>query len=85
MRFRLAHGTEGEWPEPGQWVRSHPCGEEFARLHPEIKAFCCCPRGHGGSLVNHTIEPNGEVNASYLCHRADCGWHEMVVLEGWAP
>ncbi len=40
-------------------------------------------------LQLHSIEPNGEVNASVLCNckveGGECGWHEWVVLDGWDP
>ncbi len=41
-----------------------------------------CPECKGsGDLTAHTIDDNGEVNASVLCH---CGkYHEFITLKDW--
>jgi hypothetical protein len=40
-----------------------------------------CPNGHGAACTNHSIEPNGEINASVLCWEND--YHEWCILDGW--
>ncbi len=51
-----------------------------------------CPKCKGlTALLLHSIDTNGEVNASVLCNQkrkvedTECGWHEWVVLDGWDP
>lgn len=82
-RFVLAHGIEGDWPKAGQWVRDHPCRDEFRKSHPEIKAFACCPNGHGGSIISHTIFADGVLFPSYVCPGVGCGFHVFVKFDGW--
>lgn len=85
--YTFKHGTEGQFPEPGQWVKvdmDYPDRAKHLKLSG-VKALCCCPNGHQGSLVNHTIDDDGEVHASYLCHRADCGFHVFARLDNWIP
>lgn len=40
-----------------------------------------CPHNHRAALVDHSIEPDGTVNASVLCWEND--YHEFVILDGW--
>jgi len=42
-----------------------------------------CTNGHLGQL-DHTIAANGVVSPSVVCQRDGCGFHEFIVLEGWA-
>ncbi len=45
-----------------------------------IPAFHCkC--GENGELRNHSIESNGEINASVLCPKND--YHEFCILDDW--
>lgn len=67
-------GTEvpGWWPgdRDGQRVIHLRCGG--------------CKR-HAGTMDNHVVETDGEVNPSILCPEASCGWHVWGRLEGWTP
>jgi hypothetical protein len=48
------------------------------------KASFTCPNcGKIGSLADHDIGKNGEVNPSVVCPY-DCGFHEYIRLAGWA-
>jgi hypothetical protein len=40
-----------------------------------------CPNGHHAAVTLHSIEPNGEINASILCWKND--YHEFGILDGW--
>jgi hypothetical protein len=50
------------------------------------KPLIACP-DCGGTLLGppapHTIEPNGDVNASVVCSHSGCDFHTYVTLEGW--
>lgn len=84
-RFTMKHGTEGSLPQGGEWVRVDMDYAERARdlATVGVKAVASCPNGHSGSLRTHTILANGNVEPSYLCLHAECGFHEWVWLEGW--
>lgn len=45
------------------------------------KVIFQCPSGHRAGLELHSIDRNGEVNASVLCYEND--YHEMVILDDW--
>lgn len=85
--FTFRHGVEGSDPKPGEWVRcemDYPGRpEDLKRVG--IKAVICCPAGHLGSLVSHTIADDGTLNPSLVCGREGCGFHEWGRLEGWTP
>ena len=40
---------------------------------------------HIGVATNHTIEPDGEVNASIGCPYPRCDWHVWGLLLDWTP
>ena len=49
-------------------------------------AITACPNGHTGTIGKHTIEPNGDVNPSYVCNGwpgSPCTYHAWVRLRGW--
>ena len=73
MRRRIAWSEGGE---PGTWWQ--PKGAK--------KPFVACPHC-GGTLLGddapHTIEDNGNVNASLVCRHPGCTFHEFVTLWGW--
>ena len=46
----------------------------------EIAILFQCPHNHRATIMNHSINAIGEVNASVLCY-ANCGYHEFVVLQ----
>jgi hypothetical protein len=48
----------------------------------EIAILFQCPHNHRATIMNHSINAIGEVNASVLCY-ANCGYHEFVVLDEW--
>lgn len=49
----------------------------------KISASFACPGcGVVGTLDDHTIHGDGKVEPSVDCPE-DCGFHDMVVLEGW--
>lgn len=42
-----------------------------------------CPLcGNAAKMTNHSVEPNGEVNASIACF-APCAYHVWGILQGW--
>lgn len=43
-----------------------------------------CPNGHVACLDDYTIHDDGHVEPSVECPEAGCGFHEYVILEGWA-
>lgn len=42
-----------------------------------------CPRGHIGSLDEHSIQADGVVSPSVDCDNQDCDFHEHVRLDDW--
>lgn len=86
--YTFKHGVEGSLPNVGEWVRADMDYPERAAdlARHGVKAFCCCPNGHVGSLITHTIDENGEVRPSYHCIRQAevCGFHVFARLEGWS-
>jgi hypothetical protein len=64
---------------------------------PNVDADSVCPAwgiDSGGTVfircacgmcmdLQHTIEPNGDVNPSIFHDRDGCGWHVMGTLVGW--
>lgn len=61
--------------KPGTWWGKHL-----------DKPLVSCPTC-GGTLLGppapHTVEPNGNVNASVVCPHDDCDFHEYVRLDDW--
>lgn len=47
-----------------------------------IEILFRCANNRNAGIANHSIDSNGEVNASVLCH-CGCGYHEFVVLDNW--
>jgi len=64
--------------KPGEWGLARP------RFNGKLTVYICTPGGYFGSLRNHTISDNGEVNPSVLIIRGDKEvYHAWVVLDGW--
>ena len=65
-------------------------GGGWAVLDKEIEFFCPNCR-HWAGLRLHSIDQNGEVNASVACagkkklgeERVPCDYHEFVILDDW--
>jgi hypothetical protein len=60
--------------------RGEKLGKRVMFKCPKCKQFGC--------LTLHSIDRNGEVNASLLHHypidgKETCGYHEFIVLDGW--
>lgn len=68
--------TKGRPFHPGQWA--------ITRTPTEAKVRFCCPkcRGMGDLTETHEIASDGTVSPSVVC---DCGFHDLVKLEGWCP
>ena len=47
------------------------------------KPIVRCDCGQWVGLQAHSIEPSGEVNASFLHKPNGCGWHVFITLDGW--
>ena len=75
MRTRIPRWDEGTDLMSGPW---------WMLLDNDPVPLVCCPRGHKANLRDHTIEPDGEVNASILCGEPECGWHVWGTLEDWS-
>lgn len=57
--------------KPGSWRLSE--GQPVHR----------CPQCRKASaMVNHSVKPDGEVNASIACF-PPCGYHVFGILDGW--
>ncbi len=82
MSYRASRDTKlvHTWPAPGSWA--------FIRGSDQTKeptAWVCCPDcGQAASLADHRINALGKVSPSLDCPTADCKWHVVVVLDGWA-
>lgn len=69
--------AEGEWPGAGEW-------KPAALGNGDRTALVGCPAcGQVGSLSQHDIGPDGEVNPSLVCPADGCDFHEHIELEGW--
>lgn len=44
-----------------------------------------CPNGHTYLLSGYSVLPNGSVHPMVLCPADNCGFHELIKLEGWEP
>ncbi len=75
MTRRIPKGTIAH--EPLTWALLHIGGGGKS-------ATFSCPKGHWGTLEDHTIAADGTVSPSVLCMR-DCDFHEYIVLDGWVP
>lgn len=64
---------------PGEWALWDPEGDG----RWQVVTTCGQCGAVAGCLVKHSIEENGEVNASYVCSATGCGWHVFVRLDGW--
>lgn len=42
-----------------------------------------CPKGHCGTLDDHTVRDDGTVVPSLVCPDGGCDFHENVRLIGW--
>ena len=72
----------GRWsgadrPPPMMWKDCNP------RTRAVFKAELTCSAGHGVSLRNHSIAPDGAVHPSVVCMAPGCVFHEIVRLDGW--
>lgn len=66
-RIHIPRGTE-----PGTWCVL----DDGALLHR-------CPKCKRGSeMLNHSVTPSGEVNASIACF-SPCDYHVRGILDGW--
>lgn len=68
-RVHIPHGKE---IEPGTWCVLS--GGELLHRCPECK--------RGSEMLNHSVTPSGEVNASIACF-APCTYHVWGILDGW--
>ncbi len=68
-RVRIPRGKE---LEPGKWCVLG--GGELLHRCPQCK--------RGSEMLNHSVTPNGDVNASIACF-APCSYHVWGTLEGW--
>lgn len=82
MTYRAALSKEPPYKRPpGTWK---PIEEmESPGLESAPTATFACPKcGVVGTLDEHEIRGDGTVTPSVVCPN-DCGFHDMVVLEGW--
>jgi hypothetical protein len=67
------HIPRSEDLAPGSWAMG-ALGEVVHR----------CPKCRKASeMLNHSVEPNGEVNASIACF-PPCDYHVWGILDGWS-
>lgn len=76
-------------PETGGWFIDDTNGKGVDMKGDEVYIQCFPIQGYG-RLTLHSIEPNGEVNASVRNVGADKNgntveYHEFVVLDNWSP
>ena len=66
--------------KPGEWrLMEHQIIPATTR-----SAMVCCPGcGRIGSLLDHTIDPDGSVTPSLDCPFEQCDFHEFVKLADW--
>lgn len=66
------------------WSNGRPENDSCWLIH-EGKVYMHCAGVYGYSLLtNHSIDQNGEVNASVLCTDGTGNeYHEFVILEDW--
>lgn len=65
---------EGPFPTAGEWVFETDSRQPWHR----------CPKCKRGSLMtNHSVDPDGTVNASIACF-PPCDYHIWGILDGWA-
>jgi hypothetical protein len=87
MRYLLPK-SELQSDAPGWFIAEYASDNVF-RGRRELM-FRCPKCLCLGALGLHSVDQNGEVNASVLHQRPSagvetCGWHEWVTLEGWPP
>lgn len=69
---------DGAGPLPlGHWAPCHPSTMK------RFKAQMTCPAGHSLTLRNHAVAADGRVYPSVVCMSENCGYHEVVQLDGW--
>jgi hypothetical protein len=66
------HIPQGEEIEPGTWCVLS--GGELLHRCPQCK--------RGSEMLNHSVTPTGEVNASIECC-PPCTYHVWAILDGW--
>lgn len=51
---------------------------------PGYPPIMVCSNGHLGSIgKRHSIDPDGTVNPSVVCHVEGCSFHEFVILDSY--
>lgn len=87
-RVHIQKAEDAYSEKDGQTLISnaHPENESFWCLH-EGEVYMHCVGVWGlSALTNHSIESNGEVNASVLStDGTGAEYHEFVILDGWNP
>jgi hypothetical protein len=71
-------------------IDQEPC-PAWGLYDGQVMLRCGQCRKPAGSLINHSIDADGTVNASILCGnsvydergRHECGWHVWGILDGW--
>ena len=77
MAYRAVISNEPPYSRPkGTWKEFHIDEEKLSA------SFACPGCGVVGTLEDHIIHPNGIVEPSVDCPEG-CGFHDMVILEGW--
>ena len=84
---RILVPKEDDWDGDNKPVW-HPVRRQDNSEHKPV-VVCNC--GSRLGLANHSISPNGDVNASFY-HRdkfkkndkKGCGWHVWITLENWS-
>lgn len=66
------HIPRGDEIAPGTWCVGS--GGELLHRCPQCK--------HGHEMLNHSVTPSGEVNASIACF-VPCTYHVWGILDGW--
>lgn len=88
------HATQPTESTTGEKMNRYPipqfqdCSKgTWFTMPDEIKPLIACPKCDGwflGDTATHSIEENGDVNASVVCPYEPCDFHEFVNLVGWS-
>lgn len=54
-----------------------------AQMGVDTLMFRCICKKFTATLLNHSVDANGEVNASILCGAKGCNYHIWGILEEW--
>jgi len=89
-RYHLKKLPEDSFDDPntgGGWIVHKEVSYEKDEYLGHYMMMRCPKCLQLAGLELHSIEPNGEVNASILCNcrtkDGECGWHEWAVLDEW--